>query len=153
MPLRLAIRLAVLGAVMAVGTLGVIQYALGQYADEALARTMGIATFSIFNLLYGLTSNDETESVFSRSLLANGKLLQMTAFSALAIVLASELDLLNRFLKTTNLSVEQWVICIAVGSAIVWVSEVEKFFQRRSAAEPARVETRRMQPAVHQHAR
>jgi Ca2+-transporting ATPase len=153
MPLRLAIRLAVLGAVMAVGTLGVIQYALGQYADEALARTMGIATFSIFNLLYGLTANDETESVFSRSLLANGKLLQMSAFSALAIVLASELDVLNRFLKTTNLSVEQWVICLAVGSAIVWVSEVAKFFQRRSAAAPARVETPRMRPAVQQHAR
>jgi P-type Ca2+ transporter type 2C len=153
MPLRLAIRLAVLGAVMAAGTLGVIQYALGQYGDEALARTMGIATFSIFNLLYGLTANDEFESVFSRSLLANGKLLQMSAFSALAIVLASELDLLNRFLNTTNLSVEQWVICLAVGSAIVWVSEVEKFFQRRSAAEAAPVETRRMQPAVHQQAR
>jgi P-type Ca2+ transporter type 2C len=153
MPLRLAIRLAVLGAVMAAGTLGVIQYALGQYNDEAIARTMGIATFSIFNLLYGLTANDEKESVFSRSLLANGKLLQMTGLSAVAIVLASELDLLNRFLKTTNLSVEQWVICLAVGSAIVWVSEVEKFFQRRSAAAPAKVETRRMQPAVHQHAR
>jgi Ca2+-transporting ATPase len=153
MPLRLAVRLAVLGAVMAAGTLGVIQYALSQYADEALARTMGIATFSIFNLLYGLTANDELESVFSRSLLANGKLLQMTGLSAVAIVLASELDVLNRFLNTTNLSVEQWVICLAVGSAIVWVSEVVKFFQRRSAAAPARVETPRMRPAVQQHAR
>jgi P-type Ca2+ transporter type 2C len=148
MPVRLAIRLAFLGAVMAVGTLGVIQFALGAYADEALARTMGLATFSIFNLAYGLTVNDQLESTFSRSLLSNTKLLQMTGLSAAAIVLASELDLLNRFLNTTHLSVEQWVICIGVGSAIVWITEVEKFFRRRAAAAPGPVETRPMRPAV-----
>ncbi len=114
---------------------------------------MGIATFSLFNLFYGLTCNDELESAFSRSLLANTKLLQMTGFSALAIVLASELDLLNRFLNTTHLSVEQWVICIAVGSAIVWITELEKFFRRRGSAAPARLGARPMQPAVQQHAR
>ena len=87
------------------------------------------------------------ESVFSRSLLANGKLLQMSAFSVIAIVLASELDLLNRFLKTEHMTVDQWLICIGVGSAVVWVSEVEKFFRRRAATDTARVAARPM-PAV-----
>jgi P-type Ca2+ transporter type 2C len=103
---------------------------------------MGLATFSIFNLFYALAVSDESESVFSRSLLANGKLIQMSGFSAIAIVLASELDLLNRFLSTAHMSVDQWLICIAVGSAIVWVTEVEKFFRRRSASSAARVEAR-----------
>jgi len=147
MPLRLAIRLALFGVVIAAGTLGVIQYAVTQYGDETIARTMGLATFSLFNLFFGLAMNDELASVFSRSLLANGKLLQMTGLSALAILLASELDLLNRFLKTEHLSVDQWLICIVVGSVVVWVSEVEKFFKRRAATETARVQPRPM-PAV-----
>jgi P-type Ca2+ transporter type 2C len=141
MPLRLAIRLAIFGGIIGAGTLAVIQFASNQYGD-VIARTMGLATFSIFNLFYALAVSDEFESVFSRSLLANGKLIQMSGFSAIAIVLASELDLLNRFLSTAHMSVDQWLICIAVGSAIVWVTEVEKFFRRRSASSAARVEAR-----------
>jgi P-type Ca2+ transporter type 2C len=147
MPLRLAVRLALFGVVIAAGTLGVIQYAVNQFGDETVARTMGLATFSLFNLFFGLSANDEFESVFSRSTLANVKLLQMSGLSVVAILLANELDLLNRFLKTVHLSVDQWLICIAVGSAVVWVSEIEKFFKRRAATETANVPARPM-PAV-----
>ena len=92
--------------------------------------------------------NDQLESVFSRSLLANGKLLQMTGISAIAIVLASELDLLNRFLNTVHMSIDQWLICIVVGTAVIWVTEIEKFFRRRSAAATAQVEARPMRQAL-----
>jgi P-type Ca2+ transporter type 2C len=148
MPLRLAVRLAIFGVVMAAGTLGVIQFAVNEYGDETLARTMGLAAFSISNLFFGLAANDELESVFSKSLLSNGKLMQMTGLSALAILLANELDLLNRFLNTVHLSVDQWLIAIAVGSAVIWVSEVEKFFRRRSASSAVQVETRPARTAL-----
>jgi len=148
MPLRLALRLAFYGGVIGAGTLGVIQYASTQYADETLARTMGLATFSLFNLFYALAVSDQLESVFSRSLLANGKLLQMSGLSLVSIVLASELDLLNRFLNTVHMPIQQWLICIAVGSAIIWITEVEKFFRRRAATATAKVEARPMRSAV-----
>src|SRR6185503_16267642 len=70
----------------------------------------------------GARVSDQLESVFSRSLLANGKLLQMSGLSLVSIVLASELDLLNRFLNTVHMPIQQWLICIAVGSAIIWIT-------------------------------
>ncbi|HEY8177117.1 MAG TPA: cation-translocating P-type ATPase C-terminal domain-containing protein, partial [Candidatus Limnocylindria bacterium] len=131
MPLPLGIRLAIYGAIQAVATLAVIQVFSINTGDDALSRTMGLATFSFANLFYGLSCNDLTQSVFSRSLLSNTTLLRLSGISLLAIILANQLDLLNRLLNTVPLNVDQWVICAAAGSVILWVMEVVKFFQRR----------------------
>jgi Ca2+-transporting ATPase len=140
MPLKLALRLAFYGVIMGGASLAVIQGSLNQYGSNAvLASTMGITTFAFFNLFWGLAANDERESVFSRSLFSNAKLMQMTGFSILAIIAMNELDILNRFLKTADLSVDQWLICVAVGSLIIWVTEIEKIFRRRGSDAPAAV--------------
>jgi Ca2+-transporting ATPase len=131
MPLPLGIRLAIYGAIQAVATLVVIQVFSMNTGDDVLARTMGLATFSFANLFYGLSCNDLTQSVFSRSLLSNATLLRLSGISLLAIILANQLDLLNRLLNTVPLNVDQWVLCAAAGSVILWVMEVVKFFQRR----------------------
>jgi Ca2+-transporting ATPase len=136
MPLPLGIRLAIYGAIQAASTLIVIQVvslnASGTQEEvETLARTMGLATFSFANLFYGLACNDLLDSVFSRSLLANTTLLRLSGISFVAIILANELDLFNRLLNTTHLSIDLWVVCAAAGSVILWVMEVVKFFQRR----------------------
>ena len=55
----------------------------------------------------------------------------MSGISLLVIILANQLDLLNRLLNTVPLNVDQWVLCAAAGSVILWVMEVVKFFQRR----------------------
>jgi P-type Ca2+ transporter type 2C len=131
MPLPLGIRLAIYGAIQAASALVVIQwFSLNGYG-EALSRTMGLATFSFANLFYGLCCNDLTTSVFSRSLLSNATLLRLSGISLLAIVLANQLDVLNRLLKTVPLTIDQWVVAAAAGSVILWVIEIVKFFQRR----------------------
>ncbi len=134
MPLPLAIRLAIFGAIMAATTLVVIQWVSVNTGDDVLARTMGLTTFSFGNLFYGLACNDRRASVFSHALLANAKLLQMSAISLGFIIIGNELDLLNRLLNTTSLNIEQWVVCAAAGSVILWVMEVIKFFGRRGPA-------------------
>ncbi len=133
MPLPLGVRLAIFGLIMAASTLVVIQWADGVYGED-VARSMGLATFSFANLFYGLATNDIRASVFSHALLANGRLLQMSAISFVAIILASELDMLNRFLGTTDLGLDQWIICALAGSVILWLMEIVKFFGRRSEA-------------------
>ncbi|HEX6473664.1 MAG TPA: HAD-IC family P-type ATPase, partial [Candidatus Limnocylindria bacterium] len=139
MPLPLGIRLAIYGAIQAVATLVVIQwFSMNGYGDT-LARTMGLATFSFANLFYGLACNDLRDSVFSRSLLANGTLLRLSGISLLAIILANQLDLLNRLLNTVPLNIDQWLLCATAGSVILWVMEVVKFFARRRP-EPAPAE-------------
>ena len=134
MPLPLGIRLAIFGAIMAGSTLIVIQWVNTNTGDETLARTMGLATFSFANLFYGLACNDVKASVFSRALLANAKLLQMSAISLGFIILGTQLDFLNRVLKTTELNIDQWVVCAAAGSVILWVMEIIKIFGRRRPA-------------------
>jgi len=136
MPLPLGVRLAIYGAVQAASALLVIQWISINTGDETLARTMGLVTFSFANLFYGLACNDLKASVFSRALLANTKLLQMSAISLGFIIIGVQLDLLNRLLNTTRLNIDQWVLCALAGSVILWVMEVVKFFSRRSGSEP-----------------
>ncbi|HKO32834.1 MAG TPA: HAD-IC family P-type ATPase, partial [Candidatus Limnocylindria bacterium] len=134
MPLPLGIRLAIYGAIQAASCLVIIQLFSINLANDTLARTMGLATFSFANLFYGLSCNDLTASVFSRALLANAKLLQMSGISLVFIILANQLGLFNRLLNTVPLSIEYWVLAAAAGSVILWVMETVKFFQRRRPA-------------------
>jgi Ca2+-transporting ATPase len=51
--------------------------------------------------------------------------------SVLAIILAPQLNMLNRILHTTPLTVRQWLICIVAALAPVVVTEIRKFMLRR----------------------
>jgi len=51
----------------------------------------------------------------------------------LTLILATVLEPLEKLLETTSLDVQQWLICICVGLAIVVVSEVRKAIRRRAA--------------------
>ena len=148
MPLRLAINLAFYGLLMGAGTLALIQYGVNTYGDDKVARTMGLVAFSFANLFFALCTNDELASIFGRALFANARLLQTSAISLIAIVLCAELDLFNRLLDTTGLTVEQWVLCIAVASIVVWASEIEKIIKRRRAPEAAPEASRPLQPSL-----
>ena len=83
------------GLVMAAGTLGVLAWADANFGD-AIARTMGVTTFSLFRLFSSLETADESESLFSGSILGNRPLLIATGLSVLTIILATELGFLQR---------------------------------------------------------
>ena len=53
------------------------------------------------------------------------------ALSLLTIFLATTFGPLQRILDTTELSVDQWAICIVVAASIIVVAEVRKLFGRR----------------------
>jgi Ca2+-transporting ATPase len=128
LPRRLLAWLVLAGFVMAVGTLGVIVYASNNYGD-AVAHTMGLATFSVFNLLFSLETADENRTLFSSELLENPMLLKTTALSIVTIVFATELGILQRILGTVGLTIEQWGICVLVGASIVVVAEIKKLLR------------------------
>jgi Ca2+-transporting ATPase len=136
MPRRLATWLVFVGLVMAAGTLGVAAWASGEYGD-VIARTMGITTFSLFRLFSSLETADEDESLFGGSILADRPLLVATGLSVLTIVLATELGFLQRLLGTEALSIDQWVVCIAVSASLIVVEEVRKLLKVRTGDEPA----------------
>ena len=140
LPRRLLVWLVFAGFVMAVGTLGVIVYANNTYG-AAVAHTMGLATFSVFNLFFSLETADEHRTLFSSELLENPMLLKTTALSVLTIVFATELGVLQRILGTVSLSMQQWGVCVLVGATIIVVAEVKKLLRIRTddpvVAEPA----------------
>ena len=103
LPRRLTIWLVFCGLVMAVGTLGTITWANNTY-DTSVAHTMGLATFSIFNLFFSLETADPERTIFSSELIDNPVLLRATAFSIVTIILATEFGPLQRVLDTVDLT-------------------------------------------------
>jgi Ca2+-transporting ATPase len=124
--------LAVAGLVLGGTTLGVIWWAHDKHGT-VLARTMGMTTFAIGNVFLSFTVKDDLKSFFSVETFADRRLLKATGMSALAIVLATSLGILQRILGTVTLSGKQWIVCILAGFSIVIASELQKFLRRRRA--------------------
>jgi Ca2+-transporting ATPase len=136
----LLVWLGVAGLVMGGGTLAVIAWAGNTYDDTA-ARTMGMVTFSISNLAFSFATKDERNSMFSLDVMGDRPFLIASAVSIVTIVLMTEFGLFRRILDTTNLDLDQWVICILVGLLIIPVSEVRKLLWKKPLDEaPAEVE-------------
>ncbi len=127
-------RILLSSAVMAAGTLAVLIWAPGPAAQlgvPSVAGSMAFATFvfcQVFNLL-GV--RHETRSVFSRETLHNTSALVATAAVVALLVLVVQVDALHDFLTTADLTVAQWLVCAAIGSAVLWVGEVVKLVLRR----------------------
>jgi len=117
--------LVICGLVMAVGTLGLSVYAKNTW-DEGVARTMGFITFSLFHLWFSLETADPKRSMFASELLENPTLLKATIASVVTIFLAATFAPLERILQTSDLTLDQWLLCIAVSLTIVVVAEAKK---------------------------
>jgi Ca2+-transporting ATPase len=73
-----------------------------------------------------LATKDETKSSLSRDVIADRTFVIATVISAIITVLATELGLLQRLLGTVSLTVDQWILCLVVGVAILPIAEVRK---------------------------
>jgi Ca2+-transporting ATPase len=147
LPRPLLIGLAGLGLVLAISTLGVMEWAQAGLG-ETVARSMGLVTFSLAGIFLALEINDDRHSVFGGETLENGKLLRMSLYALVATILVTEIGILQRIFDTASLSANQWVICLVVGSAVIWVAEVAKLILRRRDAAAAAVEPSVGQPSA-----
>jgi P-type Ca2+ transporter type 2C len=133
LPTRTLLGMAGLGLVMAVSTLGIMQWAQGPLG-EPTARSLGLVTFALAGIFLALGCNEDLGSVFSAATFDNGKLVRMCLFSVIATIAVTEIGLFQRIFATVSLNVDQWITCLVVSSAILWVMEVEKLIRRRGAA-------------------
>jgi Ca2+-transporting ATPase len=140
LPGGLLLWLVFAGLVLGGTSLGVIWWADDEHG-EAVARTMGLTTFAIANVLLAYTVKDRFRSVLSLDSLADRKLLLATGLSAVAILFGTELRILQRILGTVSLTGEQWVICLLAALSVFLVSEVQKLVLRRRVPAPAEDET------------
>ena len=124
------------GLVMAVVSLATIDiYLPGGLVDgtESLenARTAGFTVLVIAQLFNALNARSETGTAFHR-MFANGWLWAALALSAALQVAVVHVPFLNDAFTTTALSVDQWALCVAMASAVLWVSEIRKLLIRRT---------------------
>jgi Ca2+-transporting ATPase len=123
----------VAGLTMAAATMAIAAGAEHSHGKE-LARTMAFTTFALANLFFSFTARDALRSVFTLETFNDRTFLTTSLMSVAAIIFATELQFFQRILDSVELTGNQWLICIAGGLLIVAVSEVWKFFLRRSDA-------------------
>jgi Ca2+-transporting ATPase len=128
------IRAIALGVLLAAATLWV-RDAFEGWANAVVAATMAVTVFSLMNVAIGLSARSQTRTLFSRDILSDGRQLKLYGGTLLAIVLATELDVLNRTLDTTSLTGGQWLVCLGLAGLLIGIEEITKLVLRNQ--EPA----------------
>lgn len=97
--------------------------------DIAHARTAGF-TVLVFAQLYNcFNARSETASAFTH-MFVNAWLWGAIALSLLLQVAVVNVGFLNHAFGTVPLTLEQWGVCAAMGSAVLWVDELRKLVWR-----------------------
>jgi len=134
---RMWFDIALVGAVMAVGTLLAMDASLpgGLLAgsgDMTYARTIAFTTLVFFQLFNVFNARSDESSAF-RGLFSNPWIWVAVAVSVLLQVAVIYLPFLQTAFGTTPLSAADWLLCVAVGSTVLWVRELVKLATRRRA--------------------
>jgi Ca2+-transporting ATPase len=124
------VRLCVQGLVMTVGAL--LAYRIGEANGTAvLGATMLLTTLSLFHLFGGLLARDQLGTIFDRAALPGATQLRRYGIALLAIVAVTTIGFLQRIFGTTDLSFNNWMICIGLAASLVLVEELAKVVLRR----------------------
>jgi P-type Ca2+ transporter type 2C len=124
------------------GVVSLLPVALGPDApatDQASTSvTMGFVVMGLATAFAGFVMRRTSASAFAGPLVRPALL---TAAGVAMAVVATEADLFQRWLLTTSLTGEQWLICLGLALVFPVVVEVEKVWRRRTraAAVPARL--------------
>jgi Ca2+-transporting ATPase len=82
-------------------------------------------------VFFAVCTKDERRSIFNRDTLADKPLRVAAGLSLAVIVLETSLSPLQRLLQTTDLELQQWLVCIGVALVVPIVSELRKLLVRR----------------------
>lgn len=123
------------GLVMAAATLVTIDlYLPGGVIEGAesldTARTAGFTVLVLAQLFNAFNARSETVTAFHR-LFANRWLWGAIALSTALQVAVVHTPFLNEAFTTAPLSLEQWLVCGAMASTVLWASEVRKLVLRQ----------------------
>jgi len=130
------LRILLASTVMAAGTLAVLVWAPGPEAQlgvPTVAGTMAFVTFVFFQAFNLLNVRNDIRSVFRRETLENTSAFVATGAVVVLLVPVVEMDILHGFFTTTGLTSGQWLVCAAIGSAILWTGELLKIVLRTRA--------------------
>lgn len=135
-----------IGLVMAFTTLLTLDLLLpgGWFAGEQSIETSRSAAFTVLvlaQLFNAFSARTESTSAF-RGLFDNRWLWASIGLGVALQVAVVEWPLLNMAFDTVPLTLGQWGLCLALGSVVLWFSELRKAWLRRSDATQEAAQTR-----------
>ena len=97
--------------------------------DLATARTAGFTVLVLAHLVNAFNARSDTTSAFTH-LFTNPWLWGAIALSVLLQVAVVNLEFLNLAFGTVPLTFDQWLVCAAMASVVLWYSELRKLVGR-----------------------
>ncbi|MGQ9571709.1 MAG: cation-translocating P-type ATPase [Dehalococcoidia bacterium] len=123
-------RTALVGLVIAVGTLFLFRWELDQTGSLARAQTVALSTMVFFQIFHVGNSRSEFGSAFRKSPLSNPFLFVATVAALVVHISALYLPPTQYVLRVEPIELETWVRMALVASSVVAVVEVHKFLRR-----------------------
>jgi Ca2+-transporting ATPase len=133
------IGIIIVGAIMAVGTLLVLDASLpgGFIAGNhtmRYAQTMAFTTLMMFQLFNAFNARSDEQSAF-HGIFQNKWLWAAVGLSLLLQLAVIYTPFLQQAFSTTVLSFRDWLTCTAVASSVLWLRELTKFVRRAALNE------------------
>jgi P-type Ca2+ transporter type 2C len=135
---RMWFDVALMGLVMAIASLltmdfylpgGLIAAPQDMTADLTTARTAGFTTLVFCSLFNCFVARSDSTSAFAHAF-SNLWIWAAIAISVLLQILVVHLSSLNAAFGTAPLDTQQWLMCAAMASMVLWVSELRKLILR-----------------------
>ena len=123
-------RMIFVGLLIAMGTIFLEAY-YAQTEGALIAASMGFVAFGLFNIVLAISAHHEKATAFNRDILQSRHQLGLTSLSLLLIILATELNFLQKLLGLTSLTFNHWIVCILFAIALLLVDEFIKLILRR----------------------
>lgn len=124
----MGLRIILVGGVMTIATLVMFN----QYfeVDFVKATTISMTLLAIFQWFNIFNVRSSKKSVFSKDIFNNKYLVISLVLTVILHLFAVYHPFMQNILKTTGLSLQEWMIMVAVGFSIIVVEEIRKFFYR-----------------------
>lgn len=128
----LGARLAVDGVLVAVAALLVVAWAEPRYG-LLVATTMGLTATSLVHVVVAAQWRDRYRSVLRAETVANARFVTLVLVVVGLTVLVTSIPLLQRLFGTTDLSLQQWGVCLLAVLGYLVVAEVARWVARLAA--------------------
>lgn len=129
----MAQRIFVMAVPMMIGTLLLFK---GCYeVDITKAWTISLTTLAVFQWFNAWNCRHESKSIFQLNPFSNKFLIGATAIVVFLQMLAIYNPVMQKLLRTTELSLSEWMLIIPVAASIILVEEIRKFAYRRNKSQ------------------
>jgi calcium-translocating P-type ATPase len=124
-------RLALIGGIIAAGTMATFWWMLRQGAPLEVARSVAMTQMVVFQFFHVLNARSFERSLVSVPLAHNRFLFVAMGLAVAAHLAALYLPFMQAIFDTVPLTLEQWGVVLAVGATVVVAAEIDKALIRR----------------------